>query len=269
MPTLPMICDAHVHIYPQYDIHAAFENSLHNFRTIIRDKNLPETTIPVWLLTEGQNYNFESQLPELQGYRMEKSAEKESQIVFSVTSDKPLLYILAGRQLVTSDNLEVCALGTKAILPDRKLNTKDTIEWVLQQGGVPALNWAPGKWFFARGQVVRTIIESFTPEQLLISETTMRPTCWSTPVLMKAAMNKGLKILAGSDPLPLPGEEKLIGSYASVLYGDLDPDYPAKSIKALLLNAGTVLQRAGKRSGPFMFAKRQFGIMRYNKSRKK
>jgi len=268
MQTSTIICDAHVHIYPQFDFNAAFTCSLNNFSALIKTQKLPLDTIAVWLLTEGHHYNFFSQPPALPGYQIEKTPEKESLAVVDSSTGKPVLYILAGRQLVSSDKLEICALGTTATLPDRTMNTQATITWVLEHDGVPALNWAPGKWFFARGKIVSSIIDNNSPEQLLISETTMRPTFWTTPSLMKKALYKGMKVLAGSDPLPFPGEEKLLASYSSVMSGVFDPANPAKSVKSLLLNPGASIHNVGKRSGTFEFAKRQYGIMRYNKSKK-
>ncbi|HPG41911.1 MAG TPA: hypothetical protein PLP19_05255 [bacterium] len=267
MQTSTIICDAHVHIYPQFDFNVAFDFSIKNFKAIIKNQKLLHDTIAVWLLTEGQQFNFFSKPPALPGYQIEKTPEKESLVVVDSTTGKKVLYILAGRQIVSSDKLEICALGTTAVLPDREMNTQDTITWVLEHDGVPALNWAPGKWFFSRGKIVNSVIDNNSPEQLLISETTMRPTCWSTPVLMKKALNKGMKVLAGSDPLPLPGEEKLLATYASIMSGSFDPANPAKSIKSLLLNPGASIQNTGKRSGLVAFAKRQYGIMRYNKKK--
>jgi hypothetical protein len=39
---------------------------------------------------------------------------------------------------------------------------------------------------------------------------------------MRKAKQKGFKVIAGSDPLPIPGEEQLAGSYAIVADVDFD-----------------------------------------------
>ena len=133
---------------------------------------------------------------------------------------------------------------------------------MLENNGVPALNWAPGKWFASRGQVVRSVLQEFGQEKLLISDTTMRPTVWPTPKIMASAMKRGFKIIAGSDPLPFAGEEKYLASYASMMSGDLNADRPADAIRKLLLDRSTPVFRCGKRSGLFTFMKRQVRIMR-------
>ncbi len=260
-----ILCDAHVHIYPQFDLINAIKKSISNFTKIEKAKHLQNETIKIWLLTEGQDYDFFTREHTLNNdLVIKQTAEKESLAIINRHTNKTLLYIIAGRQIVTQDKLEICALATLYKQQDRKLNTHDTIKSVIDFGGVPALNWAPGKWFFSRGKIVRDVIEKNNPESLLISETTMRPTFWPTPSLMKTALNKGFKVIAGSDPLPFIKEENLIGSYCSLLTGELIPEKPAESIRKLLLSS-TDIKRLGKRSGPFPFASRQFKIMHYKK----
>jgi len=259
-----ILCDAHVHIYPQFDLVNAINKSMSNFAKLEKAKHLQKETIKIWLLTEGQDYDFFTREVALNNdLVIKQTAEKESVVIINKQTDKTLLYIIAGRQIVTQDKLEICALATLYKQKDRTLNTQDTIKSVMDFGGVPALNWAPGKWFFSRGKVVRDVIENNDPGALLISETTMRPTCWPTPSLMKTAMKKGYKVLAGSDPLPFNNEENLIGSYCSLLSGSFDAQKPAESMRSILL--GSSSQRLGKRSGPVSFAGRQYKIMNYKK----
>jgi len=262
-----ILFDAHVHIYPQFDLINTINKSLLNFAKIKETNHLPNKTIKVWLLTEGQDYHFFSQEHALNNeYSIKQTGEKESLVVINNHTNKPILYIIAGRQIVTKDKLEICALTTLFKPKDREFNTQDTIQSVLDLNGVAALNWAPGKWLFSRGKIVREVIEKNNPDSLLISETTMRPTFWPTPSLMKIAINMGFKVIAGSDPLPFTKEENLIGSYCSLLKGSFNTEKPADSMRHLLLDPSMSSKRLGKRSGTLTFAKRQFKIMQYNKS---
>ena len=233
---------------------------------IITKNKLAANTLKLWLLTEGAIYNGFGKLLELTSdlYATEK-IDNASLVVKNKQSGEELLYILAGRQIVSSDKLEVCALATDFNMPDRELNTQDTIRKVQENGAVAALNWAPGKWFLKRGKIVQNIIETNNPKELLLSETTMRPTIWPTPALVKQAFSNNFRMVVGSDPLPFSGEEELIGSYASLMQGDFDPKAPAESVRNLLLDPAVSITRLGKRSGPVTFAKRQYKIMNYNK----
>jgi hypothetical protein len=55
-------------------------------------------------------------------------------------------------------------------------------------------------------------------------------------------------VIAGTDPLPFPGEERLLGSYASVFEGTIDPERPVESARRLLRTASAGAATAGRRS---------------------
>jgi hypothetical protein len=115
---------------------------------------------------------------------------------------------------------------------------------------VPVLNWAPGKWFFRRGEIVRELLGTFSSDQLRVGDTTLRPTVWGEPPLMRWAAGNGFAVLAGSDPLPFPGEEAYLGTYASVFECLFDADRPVTSVRECLLSPSVRVQRCGKRCGP-------------------
>jgi len=124
---------------------------------------------------------------------------------------------------------------------------KDVINAVSDTGGVPVLSWAPGKWLFKRKYIVRELIDCFSPSQMLIGDTTLRPALWMEPSLMRRAAEKGFSVLAGSDPLPFIGEEKYLGIYGSIINGPFDIDKPISSIRKLLISPDVIKTRAGKR----------------------
>jgi len=74
-------------------------------------------------------------------------------------------------------------------------------------------------------------------------------------------MAKGHRIVAGSDPLPCPGEEREAGRYATLVDGELDVSAVAASLRKMLLSAETVIGRVGRRNGPVRM------LQRYIKSR--
>ncbi len=158
-------------------------------------------------------------------------------------------YLVPGRQILTAEGIEVLALTVDLRLPDR-LQAKDVINAILDFGGVPVLSWAPGKWFFGRGRVVRDLLESSVPGRVLIGDTALRPTIWAEPLLMKRAAANGFGVVAGSDPLPFAGEETRLGSYASVFEGDFDIENPGASMRDLLIAAKGSGKRVGGRCGP-------------------
>ncbi len=259
----PIYIDSHVHIYPNFDLKRAIRTSLQNFRKYRPDDH--ENAVKVWMLTERSDCNFFETLPDvsLRDYVVEPTEEPETLVLKTRQNNESVLYILAGRQIITRQNLEVCALGTTVTFVDRQLNTADVIRAVNVHNGIAALNWAPGKWFGDRGLVVKEMLETHTSEQLFISDTTMRPTFWKTPTMMKEAMNRKFRVLCGSDPLPFEEEEDMVATYFLAMEGVFDQDCPAASIRHMLTNHQTQTVCCGKRSGPFTFARRQYKIMRH------
>jgi hypothetical protein len=114
---------------------------------------------------------------------------------------------------------------------------------------VPVLAWAPGKWFFKRGDAVVRLLGRYAAGKLLLGDTTLRPTIWAEPRLMRLARSRGFGILAGSDPLPVPGEELMLGRYATVLEGDIDPTRPLEGVRKILGAAGGIGPSVGTRGG--------------------
>lgn len=162
------------------------------------------------------------------------------------------LTIVSGRQIVTKDRLEVLALGIDREIPDG-VPTGEVLSEIRGGGGIPVLNWAPGKWFFKRGKVVKDLIASSRPQDFLIGDTTLRPWLWPEPQLMQQARKKGFTVLAGSDPLPFSGEEKQVGTYGNAFELDLDAKEGLANFVPTLRhsvgNQSLFLQTLGTRGG--------------------
>ncbi len=259
-----ILFDAHVHLYPQFDLPNALTHARRNLSALSGGTAGPS----LLLLTERSDCRFfenldADQLPA--GYSLDRLAEKPAVRMISPANET--LFLIAGRQIVSRESLEVCALACTLHLSDRQYAAAEIVDRVHQAGGVPVLNWAPGKWLFSREKVVVALLQRFRPEALLIGDTTMRPTLWSTPRLMRNARQCGFHILAGSDPLPFSGEEKQIGRYACRMQAAWQSDRPVASLRAALLNPASVIERVGRRSSSCEFISRQWRIMREQKKR--
>ena len=162
---------------------------------------------------------------------------------------------LPGRQVVAQERIEILALATRDAVPDG-LPAADTVTRILAGGGVPVVAWAPGKWFFARGKVVQALLDRFTPGELLLGDTSLRPTIWPEPILMRRARRRGFRVVAGSDPLPFAGDETMAGTYGSRADVAFDMDDPLASARRLLRDPALGLM--GRRGGPVKTGLRLF-----------
>jgi hypothetical protein len=215
--------------------------------------NLDSTARRVALLAERHDCNFFKELKsgniQSDQFEIEPAAGERSVSVRS--GEQEAVRIFPGRQVVSSERLEILALLVHRLDMDGS-PARDIINATLDAGGVPALGWAPGKWLFGRGKVVAGLIESFDPGTLVIGDTTLRPYGYPEPRPMKDAREKGMGIIAGSDPLPFGGEETFMGTYGALVDTEEYDSLDDIDLKELLLNSGPdKLQRVGLRNDFF------------------
>lgn len=263
-----LLIDAHVHLYQQYNLNLIFRSGVENLINAYKKtgRTLPDQTVAVWLLTERHDCRFFNEIQE--NPELFKRADRhvrmggEPGAVLIRQDNLPDLYILAGRQLVSTDGLEVLALTGWEKCPDRACSTADLIRRIDQCGALSVLNWAPGKWFFRRGGVVRDLIRTLSiPPSFLIGDTPLRHALWMRPRLMREAQSRGIHLIAGSDPLPFRGEEFMIGTYGNAIECAFNPNQPVTSIRQILKDSDCEIRIIGKRNNPFQFAWREVKIL--------
>lgn len=253
---MSVVIDAHVHIYPHYDLTRALHNAEQNLLLLYqqaRKKNSRLEQEPSDLciaLTERFDCFFYRDL--IQGKTTLPQGttllpRREAGIASLLLPSGRHLHIIAGRQIVTCERLELLCFGADAHITDG-LSFTEAQQAVRDAGGLPVLNWAPGKWLFKRKPIVEKIIAEATPGEFLLCDTTLRPRLWAEPILMRRGRRRGLGVLAGSDPLPLPGEELRIGSYGLCIDRTLRPGAELASLKELLHQPKPPLHWVGRRS---------------------
>ena len=267
-----IVADTHVHVYRGYDVAAALHHGLRNLTELARrcgadpaaedsagaeESNLVVGGGPLLVLflveAEGcdsfealRQGRLKEQLP---GWSVQAAGEDCAVWLEASETGAPeaeRLLLVAGRQLVTQERLEVLALATDAGLP-QSLDSRGAIASVHEAGGVPVLSWAPGKWSFQRGELVAAVIAASSPEHLLIGDSSLRSSA-TEPRLMRRAQQRGFKVVAGSDPLPIGGEERILGSYGTFWRGEVEMDEPLRSLRPMLLDPAVPAARVGDRS---------------------
>ena len=236
------LVDGHAHIYPSFSLHMALQaatNALHDSH--------PNTPRVICLAEPAGCNVFEqlSRFPHLGDDGFMIRVDDGCLRVESVNSS-PLCYLLPGRQVVTAENIEVLALNVKDDIPSG-LPAVDTVKRAVDLGALPVLAWSPGKWFFKRKAVIERVLETFGPKEIAIGDTTLRPVGWSTPQLMRSALDAGYRVLCGSDPLPFPGEECRLGSYMTELCWDGPKLQPSELISGFLKNKQIDTRSVGSR----------------------
>lgn len=216
------IADTHVHLYPCYDLGrwcAAVGRNLRRAgdgayvaclaeradQTVFHDLRTGRLRLPA-------------------GYR----AEDAPGGVRIVEPGGEHWWVAPGRQIAAGERLELLALGVDARFPEGE-PLLDAYARICDAGGLAVVPWSPGKWFGARGRIVRALLEHASPGTLCVGDSLMRPAEWPLPGLFRLARQRGMPVLAGSDPLPMPGEETVAGGYAVAADAppELDSLWPA------------------------------------------
>ena len=131
-----------------------------------------------------------------------------------------------GQQLITGEGLEVLGAGYTGKLPSG-LPLAALVDRIRARGGSSIVAWGAGKWLGRRGRIVAEMInaEGGRPD-VMLADNGGRPWCWSRVPQFELAAARGMRIVAGSDPLPLQGEENRVGSYGFRVRVDRTGDRP-------------------------------------------
>lgn len=256
MKAVRLHLDAHAHVYPLHDVPRLLLAALDHMPRVA------PTDLRVLCLAERADCSFFQALAQdeirLPGDRWRVVAwDPDGGIKIRHLPDHRDLWILAGRQVVSAERIEVCSLFSDEPIADGK-PAREIVRAILANGALPALDWAPGKWLFGRGRLVRELIAEFPPAQLLLVDTSLRPRGWPAPRLYAQARRQGRAVLAGSDPLPVAGEELVAGSCHCV-FSIPAPEDPARLVAPLkaALAAGTLsISSGGHRGSPLSVFRR-------------
>ena len=251
---MKVFADLHVHYYSEYNLESFLENIFTRLSGLI---NQTEGALGLIALTETKDCNFYQkvrggQLPLPLGYKLEVL---EGSLV--IEHQAVQLLVIPGRQVNTIERIELLSLGV-----DDKISSGSSLAETLAQiesaGGAAVLNWAPGKWLFKRGQIIKDWMNG-TSQQYFICDTSLRPVGYLKPVLTRLAERLGWRVLYGSDPLPDVSEERNVFKYFTEFEFDFDLQNPQESFKKMLRGGSKAL---GQRSSFLELALRMFRYYR-------
>ena len=204
-----LLVDAHVHLHDCFDLSTFLEAARLNFE---QQQNQKQPAIGVLLLTEVQGVQAfaelvrgQSQLSEqLQDWEIVPTEENCS-LRFVHRSGQVIL-VMAGRQVVTAEKIELLTLVTEKTVPDG-LSLAESIEGAIAADSIMVLPWGAGKWLGKRGQLVQDCLAQKS-DVLFVGDNGNRPVFWPLP-----EFSQQYRTLPGTDPLPLTDEVERPGSF--------------------------------------------------------
>jgi hypothetical protein len=207
-----VLMDAHVHVYPGVDVAGLLSAAAREFRKAAERLGASRWRAVLFLTEIASVDWFESVVAS-------GGATEIGPWTLALAPDDPLraeargegatLDVVAGRQIVTAERVEVHALGTRAKIPDG-MDLPATLAAVRAADALAVLPWGVGKWVGARRALVSKILRSTS--DVYLSDNGGRPGFWREPLLARARLD-GRPVLSGSDPLPLPAEEYRVGGF--------------------------------------------------------
>jgi hypothetical protein len=163
-----------------------------------------------------------------------------------------------GQQLITDEGLEVLAVGLSEPAASGQTLTK-TIDQIRRFGGLSILAWGAGKWIGRRGRLVTACIRAEIGSlDVMLADNGGRPAIWWHVPQFDIAREHGLRILAGSDPLPLAGEERRVGSYGfRIAMQDLNQESVIDDMSCAFKEPDASVSLAGRRVSLHQFISSQ------------
>ncbi len=246
-----LICDFHVHIYPHYDLALALKCLIDNLRGLTP----PDAEAPFLMACladrSGHSVFQDAKYPLHAGPYLIEHGPEEGCLTVRREGER-LLCLVEGWQYASAERLEILAVGLTEPLPLDRLPIRLLVEKVQAAKALPVLPWALGKWLFKRGRIAADLAEEYGSQALWLGDTFLRPQGYPLPYLLKQARKQGVPWLPGSDPLPLKGEECVLGSYAGAVTLDVDPERPLTTLRTFLLNPQTASWRPLGRRGSWL-----------------
>ncbi|MDB9526588.1 hypothetical protein PN498_11350 [Oscillatoria sp. CS-180] len=263
-----ILLDTHVHLHQCFDVGQVLSKAAENFSARAAQLGCAENFLAFLCLTEmaGENWfsrQFEAVHQQSKPISIDRNwSLKPTSEPFSLLAVHPNgieLVLFAGRQIVTQERLEVLALLTDKTFPDGQPLTQ-TVHAIATEKGIPVLPWGVGKWIGKRGKLVADFLQANDAPKVFLGDNSGRPLGWRRPVQFSVAEQKGIPILPGTDPLPLPSEGSRVGSFGLQLSGSVDQDRPAASVMSRLQSLSPPSLTYGNLETPWRFIKNQIAL---------
>ena len=259
------ILDAHVHIHDCFDVPEFLEHAYENFRRQHEALGSGAGFDGVLLLTESCGANEFERLAgiaaapgeRLGHWRIDENAEPVSLTVRTNTSKR--LVLIAGRQIVTGENLEILGLGLRE-MPEDGLPIREVIDLVQKAGALCVLPWGFGKWTGRRGRIVRELINERPGDNFFVGDNAGRLALGPEPADFRIARKAGIRMLSGTDPLPWTSQADSVGRFGVVIDRGLDPDRPFADLRASLLDERREPQGYGRLESLLPFVRHQVAM---------
>lgn len=257
-PPETVLVDCHTHFHGLYDDVRFLDSAARNLQRGAAQLGANGSSPGCLVMTESTgsaDFSHFSRIAAGGGRRPPwtfRPTEEDTSLI-ACHEDGRRLALIAGRQIATAEGLEVLTMPS-SLGPEDGLPVRDVIRKAAAERALAVIPWGFGKWWLGRRRALLGLLED--QDDFLLADSGCRLRGSLQPGLLAVAAAKSLPILAGSDPLPLPGHETRAGSYGCAVEGPLDWDEPASWLLMRLTTLTTSPPRFGQlqRLGPFFWS---------------
>lgn len=249
--------DAHAHLHSLAEVEATLEAAAAGF---CHAGGRSSGLVGVLLLAQvAGNDVFESlqRCPAAGAWQLATASDEPGTVI--ARRREMAVAIVCGRQLRATGGLELLALGTVGTFPDG-LTLPDALAAVQRSGALAVLPWGFGKWLGARGRRVSTALAAGDPTVLFVGDNGSRLGWLGVPRRLRAAEQRGFRVLPGSDPFPFGRDYRRIGRFGFLAGIQPDEAAPWKALRQWILRQPASPPAYGTGSGPVRFLRNQLGI---------
>lgn len=262
----PVFVDAHVHCHDCAQWRDLLDAACRNFRQAAQEVKAFASVYGCLLMTESHGVDRFAELRSRQHVgEWTVSTTDEAHSLICHRSDHSTIVVVAGRQIITRERLEVLAVACERRFLDGQ-PIVGTVQQVNALGGLPIVPWGFGKWWLCRRRVLRRLLATCKKGELFLGDNGGRARLSPRPCVFARAEAAGILLFPGSDPLPFPSEVQRVGGYGFVHDEPLDPRRPASSMIDALRQLRSSPQGYGNRVSLLKFVTNQLA-MQYRKKR--
>jgi hypothetical protein len=252
-PGPSLLIDAHVHLHGCFSPGAFLEQAAGNFERAAREHGWTPWRGAL-LLTESAGVDAFTGLEDGTTDTGAWTIEPADREMLVARNGARVVLLLAGRQVISAEGLEILLLGTRAAPADGR-PAEEVLAEGERLGALRVIPWGAGKWLFRRGRVLDRLLEAAHPGSgFFLGDIAGRPSVWANPRHFELASRRGISVLRGTDPLPFAGQVSRPGAFGFRLAWRVNRPLSAESIKAVLRAPDAELTPYGRleRLAPFV-----------------
>ena len=259
-----LLCDGHVHLEHQDYFPDLLDNCLLNMRKVIEGfgeqrvkgllfiAELPGQSWRSVLLGRaeaGEGINGTT------AWSLRPAGQKN--VVICENNNGDQLVCVTGQQVITTEKLELLLFGHDELYRPESLLI--SVEKNVKQGSLVVIPWGVGKWLGQRGREVSQLLLQDTIDGYFLGDNGNRPAMWKTIPQFALARKKNIPIIAGTDPLFLPGQIHRVGGYGTLVSEEPSGSFSMPEILESLQNSSP-METYGRLQGLYRFVSAQVGL---------